>query len=163
MLYANKKALNWSNNQPDIIRNEPVVNPYTYQLGIMCYCVITRKATIKFRTNTSQTFMLLLVTHSEPNVYYIQLLNKDKIGNPKVVNRCQLFDLKRSEPPSVASTSPNGDSAVPSFLLPNLKLNLYNNNSSNNNNLHHHYNTRSKRRAATAGRQVEVNTIVTYL
>ena len=64
--------------------------------------------------------------HSEPNVYYIQLLNKDKPGTPKVVNWHQLFDLKWSEPPSVASTSPNGDSAVPSFLHPKLKLNLYN-------------------------------------
>ena len=100
--------------------------------------------------------------HSEPNVYYIQLLNKDKTGHPKVVNRCQLFDLKWSEPPSVASTSPNGDSAVPSFLQPNLKLNLYNNNSTNNNS-HHHYNTRSKHKAATAGRQAEVNTIITHL
>ena len=26
--------------------------------------------------------------HSEPNVYYIQLLNKDKPGTPKVVNQC---------------------------------------------------------------------------
>ena len=32
--------------------------------------------------------------HEENNVYYIQLLNKDKPGHPRVVNQCQLFDLK---------------------------------------------------------------------
>ena len=32
--------------------------------------------------------------HQEPNVYYIQLLNSNKPGQPKVVNRCQLYDLK---------------------------------------------------------------------
>ena len=98
----------------------------------------------------------------EPNVYYIQLLNQDKPQHPKVVNRCQLFDLKWSEPPSVASTSPNGDSAVPSFLHPKSKLNLYNYNS-NNINPSHHYNTRSKHKAATTRRQPEVHTIITYL
>ena len=80
-----------------------------------------------------------------------------------MVNQCQLFDLKQSELPSVASTSPNGHSTVPSFLHPKSTLNLYNNNSSDNNNSSHHYNTRSKHKAATAGRQAEVNTIITYL
>ena len=99
--------------------------------------------------------------HMEPYVYYIQLLNQDKYGHPKVVNWCQLFDLKWSQPPSVASNSPNGDSAVPSFLHPKSNLNLYNYNS-NNTNPSHQYNTRSKRKAATAGRQAEVNTIITH-
>ena len=100
--------------------------------------------------------------HTEPNVYYIQLLNQDKSGHPKVVNQCQLFNLKWSQPPSVASTSPNGDYAVPSFLHPKSNLNLYNYHSDN---IYpsHHYNTRSKCKAATTGRQAEVNTIITYL
>ena len=100
--------------------------------------------------------------HSEPNVYYIQLLNKDKPGSQKVVNQHQLFDLKWSKPPSVASTSPDGDpTVVPSFLNPKSKSNIYN--LDTNTNTSHHYNTRSKHKAATAGRQVEVNTIITYL
>ena len=100
--------------------------------------------------------------HSGPNVYYIQLLNKDKPGPPKVVNQHQLFDHKWSKPPSVASTSPNGDStAVPSFLHPKPKLNIYNLDS--NSNTSHHYNTRSKHKAATSVIQVEVNTIITHL
>ena len=36
----------------------------------------------------------------------IQLLNKDKPGPQKVFNQIQMFNLKWSEPPSVASTSP---------------------------------------------------------
>ena len=100
--------------------------------------------------------------HSEPNVYYIQLLNKDKPGPPKVVNQHQLFNLKWSEPLSVASASSNSDPAVPSFLHPKSKLNTYNSNS-NNINPSHHYNTRSKHKAATTGRQAEVNTIITHL
>ena len=38
--------------------------------------------------------------HKESNVYYIQLLNKDRKGHPKVVNRCQIYDLSQSSPPS---------------------------------------------------------------
>ena len=38
--------------------------------------------------------------HTKPNVYYIQLLNKDKPVLPKVINQCQLFN--HPSPPSVA-------------------------------------------------------------
>ena len=38
--------------------------------------------------------------HHEPNMYYIQLLNKDCKGHPEVVNQCQIYDLNRSSPPS---------------------------------------------------------------
>ena len=100
--------------------------------------------------------------HSDPNVYYIQLLNKDKSGPLKVVNQHQLFDLDQSEPPSLASTSPDGDpEVVPSFLHPKPKSNIYN--LDNNINTSRLYNTRSKRKAATTGRQAKVNTIITHL
>ena len=90
--------------------------------------------------------------HAEPNVYYIQLLNTDKPGPPKVVNRHQLFDLNCTSPPSEA-TSPNGDFAViPSFLQPKLISNLHDLNTLNIL-PYHHYNTRSKHKAATAVRQ----------
>ena len=54
--------------------------------------------------------------HQEPNVYYVQLLNCSKPGQPKVVNRCQLYDLKRSEPPSTSPVSDDGFATVPSFF-----------------------------------------------
>ena len=43
-----------------------------------------------------KTDVYVVVGHhqEEPNVYYIQLLNSSKHGQPKVVNRCQLYDLK---------------------------------------------------------------------
>ena len=52
-----------------------------------------------------KTDVYVVVGHhqEEPNVYYIQLLNSSKHGQPKVVNRCQLYDLKQSVPPSTSS------------------------------------------------------------
>ena len=39
--------------------------------------------------------VFVVVDHyKEPNVYYIKRLNADKDAQPKVVHRCQLFDLK---------------------------------------------------------------------
>ena len=100
--------------------------------------------------------------HVEPNVYYVQLLNTDKPGPPKAVNQCQLFDLNRTSPPSEA-TSPNGDFAViPSFLHPKPTTKLHNLDTTTDL-PDHHYNTRPKRKAATTGRQAEVNTIITHL
>ena len=128
----------------------------------MCYCVITQKAGIKYRTGTSQTCTLLLATMWSQNVYYIQLLNTDKPDPPKVVNQHQLFDLNHTSPPSEA-TSPNGDFAViPSFLQAKSISNLHNLNTTNIL-PYHHYNTRSKHKAATTVRQAEVNTIITHL
>ena len=99
--------------------------------------------------------------HAEPNVYYIQLLNTDKPGPPKAVNRRQLFDLNHTSPPSEAA-SLNGDFAViPSFLHPKSTSKLHNLNTTDLPD--HHYNTRSKRKAATTVRQAEVNTIITHL
>ena len=99
--------------------------------------------------------------HEEPNVYYIQPLDTDKQGSPKVVNRHQLLDLNHSSPPSVADTSHEDDDSavIPSFLCPKPSNNIPNSNQQTS----HPYNTRSKHKAATAGRQAEVNTIITHL
>ena len=80
--------------------------------------------------------------HMEPSVYYIQLLNKDKQGPPKVVNQCQLFDLNHSSPPSVADTSLDDDdpAVIPSFLHPKSKTNICNLDQQTS----HPYNTRAK-------------------
>ena len=78
-----------------------------------------------------------------------------------MVNWCQLFNLSHSSPPSVADKSQDDDDPVviPSFLHPKGKNNITNINQQNM----HHYNTRAKHKAATAGRQAEVNTIITHL
>ena len=54
--------------------------------------------------------------HEEPSVYYIQVLDKDKPGQPKVVNQCQLFGLNPSSPPSNSTSSNDGFATIPSFL-----------------------------------------------
>ena len=123
--------------------------------------MITRKGRNKIQDRYKSDVYIVVGHHMEPNVYYIQLLNKDKPGSPKVVNRCQLFDLKCTSPPS-ETVSPDGDLAViPSFLQPKSIFNQYNTNTTDLPD--HHYNTRSKRKAATAVRQAEVNTIITHL
>ena len=66
-----------------------------------------------------KTDVYVVVGHhqEEPNVYYIQLLNNSKPGQPKVVNRhVSYLDLKRSVPPSTASLDADGFSSIPSFL-----------------------------------------------
>ena len=101
--------------------------------------------------------------HNEPNMYYVQLLNKDHKGHPKVVNHHQIYDLNRSSLPSESLDSDPKDGdilVVPSFLA-------WNTNGSNSTSFAdpssaHHYNTRSKLKAATT-RQVVVKTQVTHL
>ena len=65
-----------------------------------------------------KTDVYVVVGHhqEEPNVYYIQLLNSSKHGQHKVVNRRQLYDLKRSVPPSTSSLDVDGFASIPSFL-----------------------------------------------
>ena len=112
-----------------------------------------------------KTDVYVVVGHhqEEPNVYYIQLLNNSKPGQPKVVNRHQLFDLKRSFPPSTASLDADGFSSIPSFLnrrhhnfsSPNIGDNL--------DIIPHHYSTRSKHKTAATVNSGVVETIVTHL
>ena len=97
-------------------------------------------------------------------MYYVQLLNQDHKGHPKVVNQYQIYDLNRSSPPSESldSDPKDGDiSVVPSFLARN--TNGSNITSFADPLLPHHYNTRSKLKAATTGRQVVVKAQITHL
>ena len=83
--------------------------------------------------------------HQEPNMYYIQLLNSDSKGHPKVVNCCQIYDLNRSCPPleSLGSGSEGANVPVsPCFLTGrSLKSNISNFSEPI---VQHHYNTMSK-------------------
>ena len=121
----------------------------------MFYFGIIPRVGTRFKTGTSLTCTCVVGHHHEPNMYYIQLLNKDHKGHPKVVNHHQIYDLNHSSPPSesLGSNSKDGDtSVVPSFLH-------HNHNGSNITTfvdpiVPHHYNTRSKLKATAAGRQV---------
>ena len=115
--------------------------------------------------------------HEEPNVYYIRLLGAGKDTQPKVVNHRQLFDLKRSVPPSVDRNSVDDLATVPSFLHTNRKSNL-----GSSSNVEHnldldtsinldsakgtatpHYNTRARQKATATVRPVVAETINTCL
>ena len=106
--------------------------------------------------------MSWLVIMMTPNNYYIKLLNSDKKALPKVVNRCQLFDLNHSVPPSIgSSTAADGLASVLSFLhtnrsnsglTSNLDLNSSVNFDGTTGTSSHHYNTRAKHKATTASR-----------
>ena len=113
-----------------------------------------------------KTDMYVVVGHhqEEPNVYYIQLLNSNKPGQPKVVNRRQLYDLKRSVPPSTVSLDIDGFSPIPSFL--DRKHHLISSphvGDHNSDSLSHHYSTLSKRKTAATVNSGVVKTIITHL
>ena len=91
-----------------------------------------------------------------------------------MVNRRQLFDLKRSVPPSVKRNFVDGLASVPSYLHHNSKsdieysfddseLNCTIDLDSAKGTALHHYNTRAKRKAATLVRPVAAETIITCL
>ena len=69
------------------------VGHYIYPLRIMCYYVIHPEGHNKIQDRYKLDMYVIVGHHSDLNVYYIQLLNKDKPGSQKVVNRHQLFDL----------------------------------------------------------------------
>ena len=161
MLYTNKQALKGIINLPSVIRTIPAARILPFLLGITCCCVIIPRDAIRFRISTSLMFMLWLVIIRNSNVYYVQLLNSSKPGQPKVVNRRQLYDLKRSSPPSTSSSGDADFAKVPSFF--NRWSSQHQSNISNSNDQYysHHYSTHSKcKTAATDGTVVE--TIVTH-
>ena len=112
-----------------------------------------------------KTDVYVVVGHhqEEPNVYYIQLLNSSKHGQPKVVNRCQLLDLKQSVPPSTASLDADGFSSIPSFLNRRHHDFSSSNVGDNLDIIPHHYSTRSKHKTATTVNSGVVETIVMHL
>ena len=112
-----------------------------------------------------KTDVYVVVSHhqEEPNVYYIQLLNNSKPGQPKVVNRCQLLDLKRSVPPSTVSLDADGFSSIPSFLNRRHHNFLPHNIGNESDIIPHHYSTCSKHKTAATVNSGVVETIVTHL
>ena len=161
MLHANKQALKSIKKSVQRNKNRTGGKPLDIPIGNHVLLRDHPEGRNKIQDRYKSDVYVVVGHHAEPNVYYIQLLNSDKPGSPKAVNRRQLFDLNRTSPPPEA-TSPNGDFAViPSFLhKPTSKLHNLNNTIDQSD---HQYNTRSKRKAATAGRQAEVNTIITHL
>ena len=59
----------------------------------------------------SDVYIVVRHHQEEPKVYYIQLLNSSKPGQPKVVNRHQLYD-KRFVPPSTSTLDDDGFASI---------------------------------------------------
>ena len=111
----------------------------------------------------SDVYIVVGHHQEEPNVYYIQLLNSSKPGQPKVVNRHQLYDLKRSVPPSTSSLDDDGFASIPSFLNSQHHHNFLSNVGDDIQVIPHHYSTRSKCKTAATVNSGVVEAIVTHL
>ena len=164
LLHANKQALKGiqksTKHNQDQNSGKDMIIPIRNHVLLRDHLEGRNKIQDRYKTD-----VYVVVSHhqEEPNVYYIQLLNNSKPGQPKVVHRRQLFDLKRSVPPSTASLDADGFSSIPSFLnrrhynfsSPNVGDNL--------DIIPHHYSTRSKHKTAATVNSGVVETIVTHL
>ena len=106
----------------------------------------------------------MVVGHQELNVYYIQLISQDPKSKPKVVNCHQLYDLNQSISPSASWDLESGDDGYPvlPYIFAGKTQGSYNSLFFDPHSTHH-YSTHSKLKAATAGRQVVVESQVTHL
>ena len=161
MLHANKQALKLINKSMQCNKDHTGRKDLTIPIGNHVLLHDHLEGWNKIQNRYKSDIYVIVGHHKEPNVYYIQLLNADKKGLPKVVNRCQLFDLNHSSPPSITNSFDGDCAMVPSFLNPS-KSNI-NFDSNSNVQQPHHYNTRHKCKTTTTSRQVVVETIVTHL
>ena len=175
MMHANKQALKYiqktnKHNQSQTLGKELVI-PIGNHVLLRDHPEGRNKIQNRFKSDV----YVVVGHHEEPNVYYIRLLSADKDTQPKVVNRHQLFDLKRSMPPSINRNSVDDLATVPSFLHNNKKSNLglssnvdLNLDSSINldsakGTITPYYNTRARQKATAEVRPVAVEMIITCL
>ena len=172
MMHANKQALKYIQKTNKRNQSKSTGKDLLIPVGNHVLLRDHPEGRNKIQNRFKSSIYIVVGHHKEPNVYYIKLLSASKDAQPKVVNRCQLFDLKWSVPPSVSRDSADELATVPSFLHTNNKLNS----GSQSNNLDlsinldsakgtamHQYNTRAKRKATAPVRPVAVEMIVTCL
>ena len=175
MMFANKQALKYiqktnKRNQSQTSGKELVI-PIGNHVLLRDHPEGRNKIQNKFKSDVYQ----VVDHHKEPNVYYIKRLDADKYTQPKVVNRHQLFDLKRSVPPSVNRNSVDDLASVLSYLHNNNKSNFgfssdvdsdldsTINLDSAKGTASHHYNTRARHKATAPVRPVVAEMIITCL
>ena len=164
LLYANKQALKGIHKSTKRNRDHNSGKDITIPVGNHVLLHDHPEGCNKIQDHYKPDVYIVVGHHQEePNVYYIQLLNSSKPGQPKVVNRHQLYDLKRSVPPSVSSLDDDGFASIPSFL--NRQCHNFSSNVGDNVNqcIPHHYSTHSKCKTAATVNTVVVETIVTHL
>ena len=177
MMHANKQALKYI--QKSNKRNQSQTSGKELVIPIGNHVLLRDhpEGRNKILNRCKPDVYIVVGHHEEPNIYYIKLLSADKDAKPKVVNRCQLFDLKQSVPPSVGRNSVDDLTTVLSFLHNNRKSNFgLSSNIDHNLNLDTsinldsakgtvtpHYNTRARQKATAAVRPVVVEMIITCL
>ena len=150
MLYTNKQALRLIHKSTKHNKDHTDSKDLTIPMGNYVLLHNHPEGRNKIQDKYKPDVYVVVGHHQEPNVYYIQLLNKDKLGHPEVVNQHQLFDLNMFTPPSVTTSFDDGFAVVLSFV------NKQNSKSNNSNfghlQLPHHYNTCSKWKAAATSK-----------
>ena len=137
MLYANKQALKSIHKSTKHNKDCTGGKDLTIPVGNHMLLCDHPKGCNKIQDKYKPDIYVMIGHHEVPNVYYIQLLNSSKPGQPKVVNQCQLYDLNRSSPPSTSSSFDEGFAVVPSIF--NRRSNLSNISNTNDLYLTHHY------------------------
>ena len=94
MMHANKQALKYI--QKANKRNQSQTSGKELEIPIGNHVLLHDhpEGHNKIQNRFKSDIYVVVGHHKEPNVYYIKLLSADKDTQPKVVNRCQLFDLK---------------------------------------------------------------------
>ena len=159
MLNANKQALKLINKSTQCNKDCTGGKELTIPVGNHVLLCDHPEGQNKIQNRYKSNIYVIIGHHKEPYVYYIQLLNSDKKGLPKVVDWCQLFDLNCTSPPSITNSFDGDCAMVPSFLNPS-RSNI---NFDSSVMQPHHYNTRHKCKTTTTSRQVVAETIVTHL
>ena len=112
MLHANKQALKLIKKSTQHNKDHASSKELSIPVGNHVLLHDHPEGHNKIQDQYKKEVYIVVCHHQEPSVYYIQQLNSDKQGTPKVVNQCQLFNLNHSGPPSIHQSSFDGDFTV---------------------------------------------------
>ena len=162
LLYVNKQALKGIRKSTKCNKDCTSSKDTTIPVGNHVLLCDHLEGHNKIQDHYKSEVYIVVGHHQEPNVYYIQLLNSSKPGQPKVVNWHQLYNLKISVPASVSPLGDDGFASIPSLF--NRQPNSFSSNVGNFGNQHipHHYSMHSKHKTAATVNPVVVETIVTH-
>ena len=94
MMHANKQALKYIRKTNKRNQSQTSGKELVIPIGNHVLLHDHPEGRNKIQSRFKSSIYVVVGHHEEPNVYYIKLLSADKDAQPKVVNRCQLFDLK---------------------------------------------------------------------
>ena len=86
MLYANEQALKLIHKSMQCNKDRTSGKDLSIPVGNLVLLCDHPEGHNKIQDRYKSDVYVVVGHHKKPNVYYIQLLNKDKPGHPKVVN-----------------------------------------------------------------------------